>query len=109
MIPSVFGHSDGFVSDSEEGEGIEGGEQKVKFQLVAGDGACPNAALSNKKRRAGCGLYYGKKHSHNSKWEVTGERQDAQRAELMAAIRWASWAWTSQTYLTDSAMVHRGC
>lgn len=32
------------------------------FVIAAADGACPNQATARQPQRAGCGLYFGKKH-----------------------------------------------
>ena len=76
------------------------------YIIVAGDGACPEGQSDYRINRAGAGLFYGTNHSHNSDWEIQGPTQNAQRAEVEAAWRWASWAWDKQVCLTDSQQVH---
>ena len=78
------------------------------FIQVAGDGACPGGQSDHRLRRAGCGLSYGKKHSHNSSWKLHGKVQNAQRAEVRTTLRWAAWSWAKQVYITDSDYVFKG-
>ncbi|CAK0822563.1 unnamed protein product [Prorocentrum cordatum] len=77
------------------------------FAIVAGDGAAPGQT-DFRLRRAGCGLFYGDRHSHNSTLGLEGVVHNAQRAELRSALRWALWNWTRSIYLTDSSYVCRG-
>eukprot|EP00959_Pyramimonas_sp_CCMP1952_P420347 8804417-Pyramimonas_sp.AAC.2 len=44
----------------------------------------------------GAGLFYGHHHSRNSKWAIQGPAQNAQRAEVRAALRWAAGSWSKQ-------------
>jgi len=81
-------------------------EDSEGFLIVAGDGACPGGQADRRIVRSGSGLYYGKDHSHNRSWKTKGPMQNAQRAEVDAAWRWAAWAWSKQVYLTDSQQVH---
>ena len=78
------------------------------FIIVAGDGAAPSGQGDYRMRRSGCGLYYGEGHSHNSSFIVEGARQNAQRAEIRSAMRWALWSWAKQAYVTDSEQVGKG-
>ena len=80
-------------------------EDSDGFLKVAGDGACPGGQNDRRMVRSGSGLYYGKGHSHNRAWKTEGATQNAQRAEVDAAWRWAAWSWAKQVYMTDSAQV----
>ena len=86
-------------------ESDEMSEDSEGFLMVAGDGACPGGQNDMRMVRSGSGLYYGKKHSHNKYWKTQGTAQNAQRAEVDAAWRWAAWSWSKQVYCTDSAQV----
>ena len=76
------------------------------YVVVAADGACPNQATKRQLQRAGCGLYYGKKHPWNFKEKIYGSAQGAQRGELQAAKVWAAWAFGKTKLLTDSQYVY---
>ena len=95
--PQVKQEDEEFVDFDEDG-----------FLLVAGDGAAPDGQGDLRTRRAGYGLYYGKGHSHNCFAPVRGIRQNAQRAEVRAALRWIAWSWTKQAYITDSDQTFLG-
>ena len=78
------------------------------FLKVAGDGACTAGQDDVRTRRAGCGLWYGENHNHNSAWALEGTSQGAHRAETRTAAKWVAWSWSKSVYITDSQQVHRG-
>ena len=73
------------IRDSESEHNQEDEMIEEGFVVVAADGACPNQATKRQLQRAGCGLYYGKKHPWNFKEKIYGSAQGAQRGELQAA------------------------
>ena len=73
------------------------------FLKVAGDCACPSGQGDLRLRGSGA-VYYGRGSKHNSVIPIQGAAQGAQRAEIRAALRWASWAWSKTVYITDSQL-----
>ena len=100
------------VKESEEGEAPSppftlrvpvGSEYYEDGKLqVAGDGACPHQDTLDEFRRSAFGLYYGPNHPANCGGKVLDPVQGAQSAEVAAVTRWAQWAWSPTTFLTDS-------